>query len=122
MEWRDFTEDDLYWSRCEIQRVLDGDSLLVTFLLAFNQSLRNERCRMAYIDAPETWRKSEPGGAEATEWLRDVLARNGNRVVCRTLKSSDKFGRWLIELFVPEFECSVNMEMVRLGLAKKYVV
>lgn len=118
--WPNFEESDLYWSRCIIERVVDGDTVIVTFNLPFNQSLRKERCRLAFIDAPEIWHSNEPGGVEATDWLRDILAQHDNNVICKTLKSEDKFGRWLIELFVPDFDHSINDEMIIRGLAKRY--
>ena len=116
---------ELYWYRARVVRIIDGDSVLLDFDAGFGLWLRGERCRLAGINTPEIFGKTEPGGAEAKAWLEDQISACGGDVLVRTEKSKDKFGRWLAWLYSPyslehRKADSLNLQMVRLGLAKAY--
>lgn len=112
---------DIYNYKAEVVRIVDGDTVILDIDAGFMMWLRGERARLADIDAPETWGGVEPGGKEATIWLKTRLAQCGNLVFIKTQKSPDKFGRWLVTLFDPQTDENINEQMVELGLAKRYV-
>jgi len=117
----DGVDKRLYHYRARVVRVIDGDSCIIDIDTGFGIWLRGERCRLAGIDAPETWRNPEPGGEEATAWLRDELAKTDNEVIIQTEKSSDKYGRWLVWIYTDWYPLmSLNRVMVKKGLAVNY--
>lgn len=87
----------MYAYRCKIISVVDGDTVDVDIDLGFGIWLKNERVRIAGIDAPEsrTGDKTEKVfGLLSKEWTKQQLPEGA--VV--SLKSSDfkgKFGRIL---------------------------
>lgn len=72
--------------------VVDGDTLDVTIDLGFHLAFE-QRIRLYGINTPE---RGQPGWAEATTMLRDLVAGAG--LVARTVKPHDKYGRWLASL------------------------
>lgn len=83
--------------RCKIIKVVDGDTVDVDIDLGFGVWLRDERVRLAGIDAPES-RTSDPDekifGIAAKERLQELLPVGS----CCILQSKDykgKFGRIL---------------------------
>ena len=114
-----------YWYRAKLIRVVDGDAVSLDFDAGFQLWLRGERCRLAGINTPEIFGKAQPGGAEAKAWLENQIAMCDGDVLVRTEKSKDKFGRWLVWIYPPgscepDKADSLNLQMVRLGLAKAY--
>lgn len=110
----------IYAYKAELVRVVDGDSVILDISLGFCMWLRGERCRLAGIDAPETWRVENPADGEAAKlWLANRLDEI-EQLYIRTFKSPDKYGRWLVELYSDLDGQSINDEMVELGFARKY--
>lgn len=91
--------------------VYDGDTLAV------NCAGKVSKVRLCGIDAPE---KSQPGGIEARNKLREILA--GGKVEFYPIES-DKYGRTVAELAIttgsPK-EIFVNEKMVSTGNAYHY--
>lgn len=111
----------LYHYRAHLVRVIDGDSVILDIDTGFGVWLRGERCRLAGIDAPETWRNPEPGGEEATAWLEAELAKTDGELIVQTEKSSDKYGRWLVWIYSERnLLIPINHIMVDKGLAVPY--
>ncbi|MGF1488352.1 MAG: thermonuclease family protein, partial [Prochloraceae cyanobacterium] len=92
--------------------VYDGDTFRV---IKGNKELK---IRMCGIDAPE---KKQPLGIESRDYLRSLLAKNGDRVSI-VITDRDRYGRTVAEIFVSDGdrEIFVNGEMVRVGLAYEY--
>ena len=87
-------EDGSYLYRCEVLKVIDGDTLIVHVDLGF-EVIKLQRVRLAGVDAPEG---KSAAGKRAAEWVRERLAR-AERVVLRTEKAGDLHGRYVAHLF-----------------------
>jgi len=114
----------LYLYRADITRVIDGDTVVADIDLGFNTWRRDERLRLARIDAPEPDKEPE-AAAKATEALSG-LAEGKSLYIC-TIKASrsdnerrGSFGRYLVEVYSGEDHYSVNDWMVEKGYAKTY--
>lgn len=110
-------EINLYTYRAKVTSVYDGDTLTADIDLGFSVVLRDQRVRLARINAPET----RGAGAEMGVKSRDALRAQvlGKTVVLRTTKDSrEKYGRWLAEVWVDD-KC-VNDWLLSEGLAAKY--
>lgn len=98
---------------CPVLGVTDGDTLRVEY------QGREERIRMLRINTPE---RGAPGARQATALLRDWV--QGKRVALEfevpDQPERDKFNRLLAYIFVSE--TNVNVEMVRQGWSKFYLV
>ncbi len=86
--------DGNYLYRCQVARVIDGDTLLVHVDLGF-EVLRVQRLRLVNVSAPEAKTRA---GKEATRFVRTQLAQ-AETVVVKTARSSDARGRYLAHVF-----------------------
>ena len=85
---------DLYYYKCRVDRVVDGDTIDVDIDLGFNVVLKKQRVRLAGIDTPEsrTRNKAEKVlGLAAKERLKALC---GDEVFIQSL-GVGKFGRIL---------------------------
>ena len=85
--------DSLYTYKAIVERVIDGDTLLLRIDLGF-QVWKEQRVRLASIDTPE---KDTKEGRKAFEYVRDILARV-EFVVIKTNKI-DIYGRYVAHVF-----------------------
>lgn len=87
-----------------VSRVIDGDTLVLE---------NNERCRLLGINTPE---KAQPGYAEATLFLRELVEGKNIQI---QFKERDKYDRLLCYVFYNgKF---VNKDILEKGLATLYV-
>lgn len=107
---------DLYTYRCDLVRVVDGDTVELSIDLGLRVAVRAV-CRLHGIDAPK--RRCDPCvAAEATKYLTDRL--KNTPLTCRTHKDrTGKYGRYLVRLFDKD-GWDINEAMVRNGHAKRY--
>jgi micrococcal nuclease len=107
----------MYEYRAKIERVVDGDTVVVTVDLGF--SIRSKMVLRLYgINAPELVGDPGPGRA-SKEFLVSLV--EGRDVTIRTYKDKgDKYGRILAELFCDGDAESVNRQMIRAGFAVEY--
>lgn len=97
----------------EVTRVSDGDTITV------KKAGEERKIRLCGIDAPES---SQPGGREATEFVRDAIAR-GNGKVGLNFVETDRYGRWVAEVWSEpgDFpEQLLNSALIDSGLAWPY--
>jgi endonuclease YncB( thermonuclease family) len=85
----------------------DGDTLRI------RQGEKVTKVRFCGIDAPEL---AQPLGVESRDYLRRLV---GDGVVRVVTVEKDKYDRTVAELFLPDGR-SVNVEMVRAGMAYHY--
>ncbi len=93
----------------EVQRVVDGDTLLLT---------NRARVRLIGVDTPETVKPNhpvEPWGPEATEFTRQFVADGPIRLQFDR-ERTDRYGRFLAYVWVGDR--MLNEELVRAGLAR----
>ena len=111
----------MYEYACEVERVVDGDTVDVVLDLGFD-ILYKSRVRLYGIDTPEsrTRNKDEKArGKMATAYLKQAIS-DGDKVVIQTkLKDSrGKFGRVLGDVVVDGL--NINETMVENNYAVKY--
>ena len=114
------TRYDRYTYLAQIVRVIDGDTVVANIDLGFNTWRRDERLRLARIDAPKVRGGERSLGLSAKDWLRTQI--KDQWLIIRTVadrRGRDKkgsFGRYLVEIFLKGK--NINDELVRRGFAK----
>lgn len=93
-------------------RVIDGDTIEAAIDLGFAMTATMP-VRLAHINAPE---HNQPGGSEATAYLKTLLG--DGKLVFKTYKPKDKYGRYLAEAYVGPLY--VNQQMIDSGHAVPY--
>lgn len=103
------------YRHAKVLRVIDGDTIEIS-VDAGNHMTWTANFRLHGIDTPE---RGHPMYHEATEYLSKLLMVGVSRI--QTHKP-DKFGRWLVTIWVPVTggELCVNEVMVAEGYAKEY--
>lgn len=104
----------LYQYRAQTVRVIDGDTIVADVDLGFHTWRRDERLRLAGIDAPEPSGETRDAGVRATQALRERI--EGRELVICTLKDErEKYGRYLVLIY--DGDQQVNDWMVAQGFA-----
>ena len=110
----------MYEYSCEIDRVVDGDTVDVIIDLGF-KIFHKARVRMYGIDTPESRTRDldeKARGILSKSFLQDALVQS-NKVIIKTQKDAKgKFGRVLGELYVSDI--NINQLMVDKYLAVAY--
>lgn len=86
-----------------VSRVIDGDTLVLK---------DNRRIRLLNINAPE---KNSPLSIKSTKFLKSFE----NKSIEIEVTGMDKYGRSLARIYSPKY---INLELVSLGLASKFLV
>lgn len=114
-------DNKLYFYKCKLIRVLDGDTIEADIDLGFNIWIKHI-VRLHGIQAPEM-KTGKPGIDSKMELLR-ILAgcRNmGDEFYLKTFKDKKgSFGRILAVLKLPEEEMTVNEILVKSNYATLY--
>ena len=102
----------MYEYRCEIVKIIDGDTVDVDIDLGFGIWMRNERVRLYGIDTPESRTRDleeKKYGLAAKEFLTKWLSA-GN-ITLKTHKDAEgKFGRILGELWYNDI--NINQKLI----------
>ncbi len=113
-------EQHLYYYRAiNFPSIYDGDSLTAEISVGFHMTARIA-CRLAKIDAPELTEPERTEGLVARDYLRERLGgavAEGREIILHSHKR-DKYGRWLISIFVDGV--NINDELVEKGYAVAY--
>lgn len=113
-------ENNLYNYRISITKVIDGDTVVADVDLGFRVILRDQRIRLARINAPEMHGESKQQGELSKVALMNKIF--GKKVTMRSYKSDrEKYGRLLGELYLEDGTC-VNDWLVSESLAKAFMV
>jgi micrococcal nuclease len=108
----------MYEYRATVHSVYDADTVRLNVDLGFSTWLHRVPFRLLGIDAPEL---GTPGGREARDWLRDQLPAGRQIIVITEKDRSDKYGRWLAEIyFNGDSQESVNDMLIDAGHARYY--
>ncbi len=108
-----------YYRAISFPSVYDGDSCAAEISVGFHMTARIP-CRLADINTPELTGDARTEGLEARDYLRGRLntaITEGREVIIRSYKR-DKYGRWLISIYVDGV--SINDELLEMGLAVIY--
>jgi endonuclease YncB( thermonuclease family) len=92
------TAKDLFTYAAYVERVIDGDTVKVRLDLGFNVWTR-QTLRLRALDCPEL---NTPEGEEAKAFVRSHL-KEAQLIVVRSSRS-DKYDRYLADVFVPTSE------------------
>ena len=101
----------MYTYAATVLKVVDGDTVDFNIDLGFKLSIKL-RGRFAGLNAPEGKQ------TEASAWLAQQLPI-GKEVVVETKKTQEKYGRWLVTVFIGDR--NLNEELLELGLAMPYM-
>ena len=104
-----------YRYKAAVDRWVDGDTVDLYVDLGFYHYIKT-RFRLYGIDTPE---RGHELWDDATAFAR-TTAPEGTDVTIEVYKDPDKYGRWLVNIFVAEQEESVNHALVAAGLAVPY--
>lgn len=107
----------MYIYNCIIERVIDGDTVVVDIDLGFDVWLKGESVRLSGIDAPEVRTRDleeKERGFAAKEFLEGLLPAGSKQVLI-----SDSFNRGKYGRIVGDFAESVTKELVENGHAKR---
>ena len=102
-----------YRYKAAIDRWVDGDTVDLYVDLGFHM-YQKTRFRLYGIDTPE---RGNVNWGEATDHA-ELMAPVGTDVIIEVYKAADKYGRWLVNIFVDDV--SVNQSLVAAGLAVDY--
>src|SRR3989344_5294930 len=109
------SESDLFTYKAFIERVVDGDTVIVKIDLGFETRIR-EYLRLRGIDAPEM---DSAEGKRAREFVIKELGKVGHVILTST--RSDKYGRYLADVFYgPGDGQYLNQRLLDEGHAESY--
>jgi micrococcal nuclease len=112
----------IYEYNARLTRVVDGDTVWLDVDLGFGVHT-NADFRLFGIDTPEVIGTTRVAGLAAKVELERLLALGRLRIETHKGDESDKYGRWLADLYVmAEHDCElhVNALLVSQGFAKAY--
>jgi len=92
----------LYTYLAKVEKVIDGDTVVLSIDLGFNLELKNQIFRLCRINAYELKGKDEQLGNLAKKFVESSL-EVGKYYQIRTVKDKkDKYGRYLVEIYLPD--------------------
>jgi micrococcal nuclease len=108
----------MYTYRAKIVDVYDGDSVTALVDLGFRISFEI-KVRLSGINTPEIRGEERLEGLIAKKRVADLILQKD--VVLKTQRDrTEKYGRWLGEIFLPGEDISINQLLLNEGLAKPY--
>ena len=101
-----------------LERVIDGDTVVITMGKGFLRGNQEARIRLYGIDAPES---SQKGGDEATRHLKKMIG--SRRKIWLDVMDNDQYGRIVGMIYHRRGhpEDSYNLRMVEAGHARCYM-
>ena len=107
--------DELFTYQASIDKIIDGDTLLVT--LDFGEFSISQKLRLRGIDCPEI---ATAEGKKAKRFVESRL-KGLNFIIVKTYKDrTDKFDRYLADIFYGDAQTFLNQELLDNGLAQVY--
>ena len=109
---------ELYHYTAHVLSVYDGDTCRVDIDLGLGIWIRNEKLRLARINAPEVTGDTKALGLTSRDALRALI--DGKEIIIETIKDKrGKYGRYLAEIWLPQNDgfININDELVTQGQA-----
>lgn len=92
-------EDQLYYYRAKVVSVYDGDTMTVDIDLGLHMWIRDEKVRLARINAPEVRGAQREKGLAARDFLSNLVF--GKDIIIETIRDQEeKYGRYLGEIWL----------------------
>lgn len=107
---------ETYIRNAKVLRVIDGDTLKLTIDLGLD-IYHTRSVRLANINAPEM---NTDAGKAAKDWLVEQLPI-GSDVIVKTVKTTDKYGRYIAILYVGGGLMTINDRLVNAGHAVAHI-
>ena len=116
---RYYTGNPIYTVQAKVNRVIDGDTVVVDIYLPFSITLENERVRLLGYDAYEVKGKDKELGLLAKSTVEKLI--NNKRVMLVTYGERDSFGRVLASVLFKKDNKWVSLGdyLHEIGLTKK---
>jgi len=108
----------MYTYRAKITDVYDGDTVTAVVDLGFRIQFEI-KVRLSGIDTPEIRGEERLEGLISKKRVVDLILQKD--VILKTQRDkTEKYGRWLGEIFLPGEEISINQLLLNEGLAKPF--
>lgn len=104
----------MYNYKAKVKRIVDGDTLVMDVDLGFNVWLRDEKFRLAGINAAETRGEERERGFLAKKRLGEMAPVDSEQII-NVRKSKEKYGRYLC--VIKYGEGSINQQLINENLA-----
>lgn len=105
----------------EVERVIDGDTIVVDLQLGLDVVLEHQWIRLYGINAWEPKGEQEKKGLESTKFLEERLEEGKIEIEIRPeweKSGKGKYGRWIGVVYVDGVD--INAEMMEKGHAEEY--
>jgi micrococcal nuclease len=110
----------MYEYKALVKAVYDGDTVTVDIDLGLCSWLHDQKLRLYGINAPELRGPERPAGLVARDWLRERILNK--EVTIKTYKDqTEKYGRWLADIWLEGEHLSINDQLLNENLAKEYL-
>lgn len=105
-----------------ITNVVDGDTFDMDIDLGFHIHI-HERVRLLEVDTPEKFGKEKELGLIVKQYAIDNFLNK--EVIIKSEKAdiaadTDSFGRWLVKVYIPEYDSDISTIYNIIGVNKKY--
>lgn len=105
-----------------ITNIIDGDTFDMDIDLGFNIHI-HERVRLLDIDTPEKFGEEKELGLIMKKYAEEKFLHK--EVIIESEKedsaaNTDSFGRWLVKVYVPEYDYNISNIYNIAGVNKKY--
>lgn len=105
----------MYTYRCKLDRVVDGDTVILDIDLGFHITIKRS-VRLLGYNSPEIFgvkkiNESFSAGIECKQELERILSKTKKLFCVTELDKSDKYGRILANIFEDLNESSINKHM-----------
>ena len=113
----------MYQYRCQILRVVDGDTVDIDIDLGFGVWMRKQRVRLYGVDTPESRTRDleeKKFGMMAKKYVKGHLPIGTDQILRTHKDGKGKFGRILGEFIVEEGMTTLNALLIKNHHAVKY--
>lgn len=109
--------------RIRVERVKDGDTLVVSFYLGLGIWLNDQPVRLVGINTPETKGEEKPQGLAVKTFMEKLVAEAEDMIVRTDEEKKGKYGRFLVTLLARKGDkwYNVNELLLKRGAAKEYM-
>ena len=110
--------------RAKVEKVTDGDTLVISFYLGLGIWLNDQKVRLLGINAPEKTGETRELGLKVTEYLKGLLRQASGVIIRSDEAKKGKYGRFLVVVYgkIDGEWVNINQKLVEVGAAQEYMV